>query len=81
MRMTNTEMHRLRWKCRRGLLENDLTLEKFLRLHGEYLEGERLASLNRLLDWDDTDLWDVLSGRHEVEDPSLAGIVQQLRDC
>ena len=79
--MTDVEMHRLRWKCRRGLLENDLTLEKFLRLHGEELEGERLASLNRLLDWDDTDLWDVLSGRREVDDPSLAGIVQQLRDC
>ncbi len=79
--MTPLEMSRLRWKCRRGLLENDLTLEKFLARHGNELEGEQLASLNRLLDWDDTDLWDVLSGRRDVDDPSLAGIVRQLRDC
>jgi len=42
--MTPTEMNRLRWCCRRGLLENDLVLERFLGAHAATLEGERLAA-------------------------------------
>ena len=32
--MNDVEMNRLRWRCRRGLLENDLVLERFLKKHG-----------------------------------------------
>ncbi len=40
--MSEQEMNRLRWHCRRGLLENDLVLQRFLEQHGRELEGERL---------------------------------------
>ena len=32
--MDPTELARLRWRCRRGLLENDLILERFMEARG-----------------------------------------------
>ena len=31
---SKVELNRLRWRCRRGLLENDLVLERFLETSG-----------------------------------------------
>ena len=64
---------RLKWKCRRGLLELDLVLERYLR---QYPED---AELDSLLDLPDNDLWDIVSGRSERYDGSLSGIVARLR--
>ena len=82
--MTREEYNRLRWNCRRGLLENDLVLERFLERHAATLEGERLQALNNLLALDDNTLWDILSGRSDtgVEAGSAATeIVTLLRAC
>lgn len=79
--MTPVEMNRLRWRCRRGLLENDLVLERFLGAHAAKLEGERLAAFKVLLDYSDGELWDLLSGRAECGDPTLGEVVQLLRCC
>lgn len=64
---------RLKWKCRRGLLELDLVLERYLR---QYPED---AELDPLLELPDNDLWDIVSGRSERYDGSLRGIVARLR--
>jgi len=79
--MTPTEMNRLRWCCRRGLLENDLVLERFLGAHAATLEGERLAAFKTLLDYSDGELWSLVSGRAECSDPALGEMVQLLRRC
>ncbi len=79
--MTNAEMNRLRWSCRRGLLENELVLERFLRSHAALLEGERLAAFRTLLDYSDGELWDLVSGRRECGDPALGEVVKLLRSC
>jgi antitoxin CptB len=73
-------MNRLRWSCRRGLLENELVLERFLRAHGALLEGERLAAFKTLLDYGDEELWRLVSGRSECGDPALGEVVQLLRN-
>ena len=64
---------RLRWKCRRGLLELDLVLERYLR--GNPADPE----LSALLDLPDNDLWDIVSGRSERYDAKFSGIVARLR--
>ncbi len=79
--MTTTEMNRLRWSCRRGLLENELVLERFLKVHTALLEGERLAAFKTLLDYSDEELWSLVSGRRECGDPALGDVVQLLRNC
>ena len=74
-------MNRLRWRCRRGLLENDLVLERFLAAHGPQLEGERLSAFESLLEYADDELWGLVSGRQECRDPALGEVVRMLRSC
>jgi len=73
--MDRAARERLRWKCRRGLLELDLVLERYLRRHPD--DGELVA----LLGLPDNELWDIVSGRSDRYDGSLKGIVARLRAC
>ncbi len=57
-----TRIARLRWRCRRGMLENDLVLARFLERRGERFCEADAAALDRLLDLPDGDLWDLLCG-------------------
>jgi succinate dehydrogenase flavin-adding protein (antitoxin of CptAB toxin-antitoxin module) len=75
------DLRRLRWRCRRGLLENDLMLARFLERHATGLDAARLAALNVLLEYGDNDLWDLLSGRAECDDARLAPVVAMIRDA
>jgi antitoxin CptB len=70
---------RLRWRCRRGMLENDLILERFLDARGASLTAADVAALDVLLDLSDNELWDILSGRMEPADVSLLPLVEYLR--
>ena len=70
---------RLRWRCRRGMLENDLILARFLDARGDAISESDIAALDRLLDLPDNDLWDLLAGRTEPEDPALGPLLRQLR--
>jgi antitoxin CptB len=70
---------RLIWKCRRGLLELDLVLTQFLERQVSTMSAADLAAFDELLDYPDTELWDVVSGRSERFDPRLGGIVSRLR--
>ena len=81
MTITATELSRMRWRCRRGMLENDIVLGRFLDAHGAALSRARAADLDRLLDLTDNDLWDLIAGRHEPADASLVPIVKALREC
>jgi len=73
------ELDRIRWRCRRGLLELDLVLASFVRENLHKLAGSELETFSRLLEADDTDLWDWISGRTEPLDPTLAGMITRLR--
>ena len=60
-------MSRLKWRCRRGLLENDLFLERFFRHHEETITTRQAAGLGALMDLADNDLLDLLLARKEPE--------------
>jgi antitoxin CptB len=79
--MSEQEMNRLRWRCRRGLLENDLVLQRFLEQHGRGLEGGRLSAFKALLEYADDELWGIVSGRSECRDPALGEVVRLLQSC
>jgi len=64
---------RLMWKCRRGLLELDLVLTKYLE------KTPYDAELVEFLDLPDNDLWDIVSGRSDRYDARFGGIVARLR--
>ena len=77
--ITSRELNRLRWRCRRGMLENDLILARFLDARGEAISEPELAGLDRLLDLSDNQLWDLLSGRQEPDDAAIKPLLEALR--
>lgn len=78
--LSDEQLRRLKWQCRRGLLENDLVLDKFLGMYARDLDSERLARLNELLELGDNELWDLINARSEPS-PRHAELVQWLRAC
>ena len=78
-RLGSIELNRLRWRCRRGMLENDLVLARFLDARGPDLSPAESASLDRLLALADDRLWEVICGTAEPDDPALGPLVACLR--
>jgi antitoxin CptB len=79
MAIDERRLARIRWRCRRGLLENDLILSRFLDAKGPTLTDDDAAMLDKLLDLADDELWDLIAGRAEPADASVRPLVAQLR--
>jgi antitoxin CptB len=77
--MDATMRNRLRWRCRRGLLENDLILTRFLDARGDAITEQEVAALDILLEMSDNELWDLLSGREEPADAAVAPLLERLK--
>lgn len=70
---------RLKWHCRRALLELDLLFQHFWQRHDNNLDMQDEAVLTRLLELEDHDLWALLSGKQIIDDPLLMRMVERLR--
>ena len=74
---------RLKWRCRRGLLENDLLIERFFRQHEATLTVGQAQGLEALMALADNDLLDLLLRRREpdgeLDTPVVHGVLSQLR--
>ena len=67
-RILNPEAERrLRWRARRGLLELDIVLGRFIDAHYAQLDEAGRQAFGALLDMPDNPLWDMISGRLEAE--------------
>ncbi len=73
-----TRRARLRWRSRRGLLENDLILTRFLVLHEVTLSDEEVDALTLLLALTDNDLMSLLLGQNDPEGDLSAPHVKAL---
>jgi antitoxin CptB len=77
------ELRRLRWRARRGLLENDLLIGRFLDRHGRTLDAAQNRALLKLLELPDTELLDLLLGRTEpvppLDSPDVRGLLERMR--
>ncbi len=65
MKLGERELSKLRWRCRRGLLENDLFIERFFNRHERTLTQAQASGLNSLMELADNDLLDLLLRRKE----------------
>jgi antitoxin CptB len=72
------EMRRLRWQCRRGMLELDHLLMRFLDLGYRDLDPARRAGFVALLGQQDQDLSDWFMSRREPEDAGVRDLVQHI---
>ena len=60
-------LSKLRWRCRRGLLENDLFVERFFDRYAASLTERQAEALGELMDLADNDLLDLLLRRKDPE--------------
>ena len=74
-------LDRLRWKARRGLLENDLLLTKFLNAELTRLSEVELVVLDQLLQLGDNDLLDILMGRKPSSSVATAALVARIQSA
>ena len=79
------ELSKLRWRCRRGMLENDLFVERFFRRHEETLTNRQAAGLTALMDLADNDLLDLLLARQEpqgeLDNPEVHQVLALMRSA
>ena len=88
MTLGNAELYRLKSDARRGLLENDLILQRFFERYGAQLNAEDGKVLSQLLALDDNDLMDLLIGRKdsvaalekEMQSDSFKVVLRKLRE-
>lgn len=76
-------LSKLRWRCRRGLLENDLLIERFFAEHEARLTVGQARGLQVLMDLADNDLLDLLLRRKDDAgaplDPQTREVLEMLR--
>jgi len=76
-------LNKLRWRCRRGLLENDLFIDRFFRCHEETITTRQAAGLLALMDLPDNDLLDLLLARRQpqagLDRPEVHEVLAQMR--
>ncbi|MBM3342929.1 MAG: hypothetical protein FJY56_12580 [Betaproteobacteria bacterium] len=76
-----SERDRTLWHCRRGLLELDLLLGRFVERHLDGLSTDELAQFKELLNYDDNDLFDMVMGRAEPLNEQLNAVLGKMRSA
>ena len=75
-------LSKLKWRCRRGLLENDLFIERFFERHAS-ITNEQARGLQALMELNDNDLLDLFLRRSEpaaeLDSPEVQGVLQLIR--
>lgn len=74
-----SDLDRLKWRCRRGLLELDLVLTRFLERGYADLDAREREVFVGLLAHADNDLWDLMSGRLHADNPEEESVLDRLR--
>jgi antitoxin CptB len=65
--LSERSLSKLRWRSRRGLLENDLIIERFFNQHAASLSVGQARGMYVLMDLSDNDLMDLLLRRKELQ--------------
>ncbi|ARP95800.1 succinate dehydrogenase assembly factor 2 [Bordetella genomosp. 13] len=82
--LSELQRARLRWRARRGLLENDLIITRYLDAYEDQLTDLDVTALTQLFEMGDNDLLDLLLARTELEGaydtPELRTIIGRMRE-
>lgn len=73
------EFERARWRCRRGLLELDIVLQRFMDQYYTQLDESGLEQFERLLALPDNDLWELITARQVTADGNLQQVLELLQ--
>lgn len=78
--LREAEQRRLTWRCRRGMLELDIVLQRFVSDHFNLLTLAEMQQLDDLLELPDNVFWELIQGTHpQSGDKQSAAILEKLR--
>jgi antitoxin CptB len=72
-------LERVRWRCRRGMLEMDILLARFIEQRYAQMDERQRVAFDELLDLPDTDLWDLVRGEKEPEQARQREVLEWLK--
>jgi len=80
------EIERIRWRCRRGMLELDIVLGRFVERQYAGLDEAGREAFDALLDMPDTVLWDIITEKnstesHEPQQPAMVSVLERIRSA
>ena len=80
------DIERVRWRARRGLLELDIVLGRFIEAHYAELDDAEKQAFEELLDMPDNPLWDMIAGRaergaQEAKDSEQQSLLEKIRQA
>ena len=70
---------KLRWRCRRGMLELDILLNHFVDTRYVELNHQQKTIFDQVLDYPDQLLFDLFLGHMESSDNSVSDLVKTIR--
>ena len=73
------QLERVRWRCRRGLLELDLVLQRFVDEYYAQLGDAERRQFETLLDLSDNELWDMITLRKKQGNSNLQHVLSLLQ--
>ncbi|CAE6932995.1 MULTISPECIES: succinate dehydrogenase assembly factor 2 [Pseudomonas] len=76
----STELNRLFWHSRRGMLELDVLLVPFVKEVYPSLDADDQARYRRLLECEDQDMFGWFMQRGESDDPDIQRMVRMILD-
>lgn len=76
-----SELNRLRWQCRRGTLELDIILQRFLAQHYASLTPPARRDFAQLLENGDEELWALIDGQVSAATRAAQSLIDKLRAC
>jgi len=77
--MDTGQLKKMRWRCRRGMRELDAILAAYIDRLQETPSTRKAQAFAKLLDCEDDQLWDWLSGREKCTDHELGAIIDDVR--
>ena len=66
------------WQCRRGLWELDAIFIPFIENNFDYLEEDEITNFQRLLEYEDIEIFDILVNKKSFEDATLQPIIRKI---
>ncbi|MRN37280.1 succinate dehydrogenase assembly factor 2 family protein [Neisseria sp. N95_16] len=77
----DTAKRKIRFQTRRGLLELDLVLGRFMEREFEQLNDEELAAFVEILEFQDQDLLALVNGYTQTEKTHLIPLLNRIRQA
>ena len=71
----------LKWQCRRGMLELDVFLQKFLQYGYDQLDEQQRTDFYEILEYPDQELVELLLGQICATEKHINDIADKIRQC